>query len=111
MTTADLDRLDDVMATYTRNSVKPEFAGKLRLNDAEMDRYNAWCDRHSVLADEASTAIPALVAEVRRMRRGLEAMTVQCDYTDSGRLVRCWPIDIRDNLLAGREWNDDGEGK
>ncbi len=85
MTPADLDRLDELVA-YTMKG--GPLAGAPSF----------------VLARE----VRDLVAEVRRLWRGLEAMTVQCDYADNGRLLRCWPIDIRDNLLAGREWSDNG---
>jgi hypothetical protein len=78
MTSEDLDRLDELVEADKRNEAKPGCAWKLYLNRDEMDRYNAWCDRDTNLAREARTAIPTLVAEVRRLRYALTEV-LQCD--------------------------------
>jgi hypothetical protein len=51
--------------------------------------------------------LPAALDEIERLTRGLEEMHIDCDVTSQGRLC-CKAMDVRDNLLAGREWNDDG---
>ena len=117
MNTADLDRLDELAAHMTPGKVAID---RCSTDHDLLDGFGAWLaefrseyDRDVFIASR--TAIPALVAEVRRLRRGVEHWPCsscggrgvyprrKCPYCNATGLD-----ERAGNLLAGREWNDNG---
>lgn len=114
MTDDDLDRLDWLAARATEGPWEWFFA--LGRNFLVLGKHapNWWENTAETVetrnaADaafiaEARTAAPALVAEVRRLRRGLAMIVKRGEQgTPFGGCV------IAEHLLAGREWNGEGE--
>ena len=118
MTPADLDRLDELASKATpgpwgvyRITYEHQpghlVIGSPDQRDLKHDIYPTGHDAAFIAASR--TAIPALIAEVRRLRRGadgIKALIDECD-DDDGECIRCIVRAIN-NVDAGREWSDNG---